>query len=304
MAEFPEFRPMVHLDEMGHFMGDKIIDHRGRRHADAPGEGKDAVRGARSPAAFRILETHRFRLAADSRGVADDKRLDLALHLALDVVGNAARQMCRITMNEQDVAFKKLGGAAPRLVHDLVRHAAQGDFDTGAHARLVRQFCDAAFNPACVAVEKAQHFAFGKAGRNRDTQSLAAGFDAQGQPFGTGIFENAQGKFPPSDRVNAFAANGCRPSGCPFAADLPKKGKAHHSRISDSFKKPEKFASYSKTARFDRAVSKGFQGVRLFQTSVMSFLPPLAGVFFALARRSAMKRSNSSLSRARRNSAA
>src|SRR5690606_30689122 len=157
------------------------------------------------------------------------------------------------------------GRAASRLVRDLVRNAAHGDFDTGAHARLVWQICDAAFDPAFMAIEETQHFALGKAGRNRDAQPLAAGFDAQGQPFGTGIFENAQGKFPPSDRVNAFAANGCRPSGCPFAADLPKKGKAHHSRISDSFKKPEKFAAYSKTARFDRAVSKVFKVLGSFK---------------------------------------
>src|SRR5690606_4977252 len=119
---------------------------------------------------------------------------------------------------------------------------------------------------------------------------------AQGQPFGARILENAQGKFPSGDRVNAFAANCRRSSGCPFTADLPKKGKAHRPRISDSLRSASRKvrSGFRDTTCVERVEKAGisvknrkngavmprrpmiFEVCFIDQRSVMSSLPPFA----------------------------
>ena len=46
LAERPEVRAVVHFLQVRDLMGGEIIDHRGRRHDDAPGKAEISLRRA------------------------------------------------------------------------------------------------------------------------------------------------------------------------------------------------------------------------------------------------------------------
>src|SRR4051812_778386 len=54
----PEPRRVVHLDEMGDFMGGQIVQHIGRREDQPPGKRQRSRRRARTPAARLITDRH------------------------------------------------------------------------------------------------------------------------------------------------------------------------------------------------------------------------------------------------------
>ncbi|MCY1244508.1 hypothetical protein D9M72_575840 [compost metagenome] len=141
--------------------------------------------------------------------MTSNQLFDVALDFALEVIGDAPRQMRGVAMNEQNIAFQQIHCAASRLVCDEMRNATDGNFYACADACLIGQFCNAAFDPALMADQKALNFTVRQTGGDGDTQTFAASFNAQGQTFGARVFKHAQRQFTSRDRMNAFASN-CR----------------------------------------------------------------------------------------------
>src|SRR5207245_619350 len=133
-----------------------------------------------------ILVADRLGSLADRFGVLDHQLLDLALGLALEIIGDAARQVHALTMDEQQgaalVAHDGDGAALCRLVDDAVRHAADRDLDAGPHLRAHRHLGQALLPPVLMTVEELFDFAAAQARRYGDAQARAAGIDAPRQP--------------------------------------------------------------------------------------------------------------------------
>ena len=98
----PETARMVEFAQMGDLVGGEIVEHHRRRHHQPPGERQVTAQRARAPAAGLVAQADRGRPHAEARGVADDRRLKVALGFPFEEIDDAAAQMRRIAGNEKD----------------------------------------------------------------------------------------------------------------------------------------------------------------------------------------------------------
>src|SRR5713226_10609271 len=91
----PEARRVIHLEELRDLVRGEIVEHVRRREDEAPGEGQHAGRRARAPAARLIADRDAFGLDAQLLRVAAARRLEIALRLALEIIGHASPDMRR-----------------------------------------------------------------------------------------------------------------------------------------------------------------------------------------------------------------
>ena len=91
--QFPERRRMVHVDDVRDFVRGEIVENIRRRENQPPGKIQPARRGARAPAARGVAQGDAARRDAEPLGVTRDRRLDVLARLALEEIGDAARDM-------------------------------------------------------------------------------------------------------------------------------------------------------------------------------------------------------------------
>src|SRR5580704_1605205 len=91
--EAPEFVRVVELAQMRDLMCGEIVEDERRRENEPPRERQGAVRRARSPAAFRVLDGDASHLRPRRRRVASDRDLEITPRLALQELGDAPRHM-------------------------------------------------------------------------------------------------------------------------------------------------------------------------------------------------------------------
>src|SRR6266702_4388098 len=122
-AHAPEPRRVVHLDEMGDFVGGKIVEHVGRCEDQAPGERQRARRGAGAPAAGLITDRQPLDPATELDGIGFGRALKIATRLALEEVMDAAVGMFEATRDADD-AFAAVAHLRP---HRAPRAGAMND---------------------------------------------------------------------------------------------------------------------------------------------------------------------------------
>ena len=98
---------MVKLTQMRDLMRYHIIQHRIRRHHQAPGKGERAIRRARPPAALRIL--HANGLDGDTKLISMDRGQgnDAPLCLTAQKIAQASGQEFRRTSHDDGAIFHK-----------------------------------------------------------------------------------------------------------------------------------------------------------------------------------------------------
>src|SRR5690606_31587542 len=126
-------------------------------------------------------ETDRLGFPAGRRRMDVHQRLDLPPRLALEKIGDAARQMQPLAMDDETgtaLAFFHRHRAAPtRLMHDEMGCAAKGNLYARPHLRALRDLGEALFQPSLMAMQEFFHVRLPEAGRHGDAQPLPSGID-------------------------------------------------------------------------------------------------------------------------------
>jgi hypothetical protein len=98
--------------------------------------------------------------------------LDVAFGLALQKIGEPARQVAALAMDDEHRlaghAADRHGPACSRFVHDPVRHAPERHLDAGTDVRADGNLGEALLEPALVAVEEVIDLAPGHTRRHSD----------------------------------------------------------------------------------------------------------------------------------------
>src|SRR6202021_368632 len=120
---------MIHVYDMRHLMRGKVIEHKGRRENQAPGEIEPSGRRARAPTAHRIAQHHTAGLDAKLLRMRGDRSLEILARLALEEIGDATRHVRPLAGNADErsalARFEPDATALARPVHDAMIDAAE-----------------------------------------------------------------------------------------------------------------------------------------------------------------------------------
>src|SRR3989442_7214137 len=108
LHQAPEPAGVIELDEMADLVRGEIIEHEGGREDEPPGERQHAGIGARAPAARLVAHADALERNGELVGVAAARPIEIAQRLALEKIGDAARDMGRLAGNADEA------GAPPR----------------------------------------------------------------------------------------------------------------------------------------------------------------------------------------------
>src|SRR5580692_5666758 len=140
---------------MRDLVGGEIIEHVARREDEPPRERQRARGRARAPAARLVADRDSPHRHAEAIGIARDRGLEIALGLALEVVGDAPRHMVALARDTQqtaaiavDLGPYRAARAAP--VRDRVDDAAQGKFRAMRERRGLGQAAEPRRDPGAV----------------------------------------------------------------------------------------------------------------------------------------------------------
>src|ERR1700691_991592 len=93
---------MIHVHDMRHLVRGEVIEHKGRRENEAPGEIEPTRRRARTPAAHRVAQHDAARLDAELLRMPGDRSLEILARLALEEIGDATRHMRPLAGNADE----------------------------------------------------------------------------------------------------------------------------------------------------------------------------------------------------------
>ena len=155
----PEPRRMVHFDEMGDLMGGQIVEHIARGQNQPPRKRQHTGRRARPPAARLVANRDAAKADAEFPGKMPDGDLEVALGLALEIIGDAARDVFGLAGDAQQafaaaVALGPYRAARAAAVHDRMGDAPQRQFRAVREWRGLRQPAEAGGDPGAMLLGK------------------------------------------------------------------------------------------------------------------------------------------------------
>src|SRR5579872_334316 len=157
--DFPEPRRMVHLDEMGDFVGREVVEHVRRREDQPPGERQRAGRGARTPAARLVADREPPDLDAKLLRIRGGCLLQILAGFSLEKIMNAPLGMFDAARYAEDAlaAVANLGpdrAALTRAVHDSMGSAAERHHCSRKKGCSLGQSAETSSDPAAVTLRK------------------------------------------------------------------------------------------------------------------------------------------------------
>ena len=182
LDQMPETIRVVHLFEMGHFVGHHIIDNRLRGHDQPPTEAKPAGRRTAPPPASRVAHCQPGRAAAECGRLSVCARRKLAHRFGFkkveqatfEMIGPATDPEFRLGAKDRPALIRNMANA---MVEPEIGHTSPIDKAQGSRDR--RQSLT---QPADVPADEPVDIVVGNMRRRNDRRRSCPRIDAQAEP--------------------------------------------------------------------------------------------------------------------------